>query len=96
MRTLKHHTIEPNTHTALHHCLEAHFGNKRSHSEPAQREYREPEQGFCTVPFQSGYPLQLDYMRRRKSSVRRMMCRIETSHRFTQITDLVKTALFRS
>ncbi len=87
MRAIKH---QETTYTALHHCLEAHFGNKRSVSEPIQREYREPEQGPRTVPFQSGYPLQLDYMRRRKGSARRMMCRIETSHRFTQIRELLK------
>ncbi len=68
MRTIKQHET---TYTALHHCLEAHFGNKRNHPEPAQRKYREPEQGFRTVPFQSRYPLQLDYMRRRKSFARR-------------------------
>ena len=55
------------TYNALHHCLEAHFGDKRTASAPAHREYREPEQGFRTVLFQSQCPLQLDYMRRRKS-----------------------------
>jgi hypothetical protein len=78
MRMIKH---PETTYTALHHCLEAHFGNKRSVSEPVQREYREPEQGFRTVPFQSGYPLQLDYMSARRPN------------RFAQITDLFKTAI---
>jgi hypothetical protein len=54
------------TYTSLHHCLEAHFGTRRSSSEMTPRKYLEPEQGFRTVLFQSHCPLQLDYMRRRK------------------------------
>ncbi|MDF7826040.1 hypothetical protein P4B35_18565 [Pontiellaceae bacterium B12227] len=71
MKAIKQHTIEPNwkqlPYNALHHCLEAHFGTRQSTTTSSHREYREAEQGRRTVPFQSRYPLQLDYMSRRKS-----------------------------
>lgn len=54
------------TYNALHHCLEAHFGSKHSTPASSHREYREADQGPRTVLFQSHYPLQLDYMGRRK------------------------------
>lgn len=86
-------TKQHDTYNALHHCLEAHFGNcqaaRTSRATLLARnathggrdwKYREPEQGFRTVPFLSSYPLQLDYMQRRKPS----------AHRFSQITGLFK------
>ena len=94
MKTLKCHTIEPNwkqlPYNTLGGCLEVYFGDKHSSRTVSRPTYQEPEQGFRTVPFQSGYPLQLDYMRRRKTSARR-------SHRFTQIINLFKkpSALIR-
>ena len=75
MRALKHYTIEPKrkqlSYNALYQCLEAYFGKRYRLSEPIHQEYPEPEQGLRTVPFQSRYPLQLDYMRRRKMRARR-------------------------
>jgi hypothetical protein len=65
MRAIKH-----PAYTSLHHCLEAHFGERNTTRSSNGWKYREPEQGFRTVPFQSSYPLQLDYMARRKSSAR--------------------------
>jgi hypothetical protein len=70
MKAIKHHTIEPNRkqlpYNALYQCLEAYFGNNHRLPKPIYREHPEPEQGLRTVPFLSQYPLQLDYMRRRK------------------------------
>ena len=74
MRILKHHTIEPNwkqlPYNTLGGCLEAHFGNKQESGARTPLEYQEPDQGFHTVMFKS-LPLQMNYMRRRKSSTRR-------------------------
>jgi hypothetical protein len=67
MRAVKQHSIEPD-YSSLHHCLEAHFGDKHSATGRSHCKYREAEQGPRTVLFQSSYPLQLDYMRRRKNS----------------------------
>ncbi|WP_372805931.1 hypothetical protein [Pontiella sp.] len=52
-------------------CLEAYFGDRRTKA--SAKEYREPEQGFRTIPFQS-LPLTVNYMRRRpgKSPARRL------------------------
>ncbi|MEI6891099.1 MAG: hypothetical protein V5783_02905 [Pontiella sp.] len=63
MKAIKPHKT---TYNALHLCLEAHFGGKRTTSTAAPNKYQEPDQGFCTILFQSHCPLQLDYMRRRK------------------------------
>ena len=63
MRIIKQHDT---TYNSLHHCLEAHFGTKHRSSGPSPGKYREAEQGLRNVPFQSRYPLQLDYMTRRK------------------------------
>ncbi len=63
MKTHKHKT---QTYAALHSCLEAYYGEKRPVFHPRKPDYREPEQGFRTVPFQS-CPLRLDYMSRRKN-----------------------------
>lgn len=81
MKALKNHTLPYNT---LSGCLEAHFGDRQASKTPNDRKYREPAQGFKTIPFQS-LPLQLDYMsaRRKGSSAHR-------SRRLTQIMSLFK------
>lgn len=83
MKALKNHHLPYNT---LSGCLEAHFGDRaapRDSRRTEPRNYREPEQGFKTILFQS-LPLQLDYMSaRRKDSAHR-------SHRLTQIISLFK------
>ncbi|VGO14321.1 hypothetical protein PDESU_02880 [Pontiella desulfatans] len=53
------------TYNSLSGCLEAHFGDRRPKA--PSREYREPEQGFRTIQFQS-LPLKLNYMRRRTNN----------------------------
>ncbi|MDF7806809.1 hypothetical protein P4E94_05110 [Pontiellaceae bacterium B12219] len=75
MRAVKHHET---TYNALHHCLEAYFGERNTLQNSRNLKYREAEQGRRTVPFQSSYPLQLDYMARR------------SQHRFTRIFSLFK------
>jgi hypothetical protein len=65
MRAIKH---QETTYNSLHLCLEAHFGNRHTARTSNAGEYQEAEQGPRTVPFQSRYPLQLDYMRRRKGN----------------------------
>jgi hypothetical protein len=64
MRAIKPHET---TYNSLHHCLEAHFGERNAPKSSKGWKYRETEQGLRSVPFQSSYPLQLDYMCRRKS-----------------------------
>ena len=66
MKAIKHHDTTYNT---LGGCLEAYYGEKRAARPPVHKDYREPKQGFHTVLFKS-LPLQLDYMRRRKTSAR--------------------------
>ncbi|MDF7801514.1 hypothetical protein P4C99_18700 [Pontiellaceae bacterium B1224] len=73
MRAIKH-----PAYNSLHHCLEAHFGDRNAQRSSNDWKYREAEQGLRTVPFQSSYPLQLDYMSARRS------------HRLTQIFSLLK------
>jgi hypothetical protein len=75
MRAIKHHET---TYNSLHLCLEAHFGERNTARSSNSWKYREPEQGFRTVPFQSSCPLQLDYMRRRKSDslIRKLLSNI--------------------
>lgn len=52
------------TYNSLSGCLEAYFGDKQSARTANPWKYREPEQGFRTIQFQS-LPLKLNYMRRR-------------------------------
>ncbi len=73
MKVLKNHTLPYNT---LSGCLEAHFGDRHTAQRSNLWKYREPEQGFKTIPFQS-LPLQLDYMPRRKN---RPLIRLFTGH----------------
>ena len=67
MKALKPHQTTYNT---LGGCLESYFGNKQESRARTPQEYQEPDQGFHTVMFKS-LPLQMNYMRRRKSSARR-------------------------
>jgi hypothetical protein len=69
MRAIKTHQT---TYNGLHHCLEAHFGERSTLRSSKDWKYREAGQGRRTVPFQSSYPLQLDYMGRRSNRFSQM------------------------
>ncbi len=66
MKAIKQHHTAYNT---LGGCLEAYYGEKRAARPPVHKQHRGPKQDLHTVLFKS-LPLQLDYMRRRKTSAR--------------------------